>query len=67
VNAEQYSIGSVSDALQMIPLLDMVNHDVVDGGFVELTGTVRLEEGDFIDATAEECLGELFVRSSRHS
>ena len=37
-------------ALRMIPLLDIVNHDVDAGGFVELTGEERLENGNFVDA-----------------
>jgi hypothetical protein len=53
-------------ALRMIPLLDMVNHDAAAGGFVELIGTERLEEGDFIDATEDEDLGAFVVRSLRH-
>lgn len=53
-------------ALRMIPLLDMVNHDVNAGGFVELTGLERLDEGDFIDATEEEDVGAFVVRSLRH-
>jgi len=52
-------------ALRMIPILDMVNHDASAGGFVELTGTERLEEGDFVDAT-EEDEGAFVVRSLRH-
>ena len=52
--------------LRMIPLLDMVNHDVDAGGFVELTGEERLEDGAFIDATEEEDLGAFVIRSLRH-
>ena len=54
-------------ALRMIPLLDMLNHDAHAGGFVELTGEERLEEGDFVDAINEETDGGTFVvRSLRH-
>ncbi|KAL3939675.1 MAG: hypothetical protein SGARI_001287, partial [Bacillariaceae sp.] len=53
-------------ALRLIPLLDMVNHDVNAGGFVELTGLERLDEGDFVDATEEDDAGAFVVRSLRH-
>jgi hypothetical protein len=53
-------------ALRMIPLLDMINHDTNAGGFVELTGKERLDEGDFIDAIAGEDEGAFVVRSQRH-
>jgi hypothetical protein len=53
-------------ALRMIPLLDMINHDVDAGGFVELTGLERLEEGDFVDAVEETDEGAFVVRSLRH-
>ena len=59
-------------ALRMIPLIDMLNHDAQAGGFVELTGTERLEKGDFLDGTIttnkEETDGggTFVVRSLRH-
>jgi hypothetical protein len=53
-------------ALRMIPLLDMINHNSAAGGFVELTGKERLEEGDFVDATDESDEGAFVVRSLRH-
>jgi hypothetical protein len=53
-------------ALRMVPLMDMVNHDATAGGFVELTGKERLEDGDFVDADLEEDSGAFVVRSLRH-
>jgi hypothetical protein len=53
-------------ALRMVPLMDMINHDVDAGGFVELTGMERLEEGDFVDALDETDEGAFVVRSLRH-
>ena len=53
-------------SLRMIPLLDMLNHDANAGGFVELKGTERLENGDFVDATEEADGGAFVVRSLRH-
>jgi hypothetical protein len=53
-------------ALRMIPVIDMLNHDFDAGGMVELTGQERLEEGDFVDALAEEDEGAFVVRSIRH-
>jgi len=52
--------------LRMIPLLDMLNHDANAGAFVELKGTERLENGDFVDATEETDGGTFVVRSLRH-
>ncbi|VEU34885.1 unnamed protein product [Pseudo-nitzschia multistriata] len=54
-------------ALRMVPLMDMLNHDFHAGGFVELTGKERLENGDFIDATNQETdAGAFVIRSLRH-
>jgi hypothetical protein len=53
-------------ALRMIPILDMVNHDAMAGGFVELTGKERLELGDFVDATEDHHSGMFVLRSLRH-
>lgn len=53
-------------SLRLIPLVDMINHDANAGGFVELTGKERLENGGFIDAAAEEDCGAFVVRSRRH-
>ncbi len=52
-------------ALRMIPLIDMLNHDAQAGGFVELTGEERLEEGDFVDAQETDS-GTFVVRSLRY-
>ena len=52
-------------ALRMIPLIDMLNHDVQAGGFVELTGEERLEDGDFVDAVETDG-GTFVVRSLRY-
>lgn len=53
-------------SLRLVPLMDMINHDVEAGGFVELTGKERLEEGDFVDATDETDEGAFVLRSLRH-
>ncbi|KAG7357103.1 hypothetical protein IV203_001791 [Nitzschia inconspicua] len=53
-------------SLRMVPLMDMINHDVDAGGFVELTGKERLEDGDFVDAVDETDEGAFVVRSLRH-
>ena len=50
----------------MVPLIDMINHDATAGGFVELTGKERLENGDFVDSLTEEDSGTFVVRSLRH-
>lgn len=52
-------------ALRMVPLMDMINHDADAGGFVELTGEEKLEQGDFVDATELDS-GSFVVRSLRH-
>jgi len=53
-------------SLRMIPLLDMLNHDANAGGFVELTGMERLEDGDFVDASEETDGGTFVIRSLRY-
>lgn len=52
-------------SLRLVPLMDMINHDANAGGFVELTGNERIENGDFVDAS-EEDRGAFVVRSLRH-
>ena len=52
-------------SLRLLPLLDQLNHDATSGGFVELTGTERLDDGDFLDATEQDS-GAFVVRSLRH-
>lgn len=52
-------------SLRMIPLMDMINHDANAGGFVELTGEEKLEQGDFLDASETDS-GAFVVRSLRH-
>ena len=52
-------------SLRLLPLLDVINHDVTSGGFVELTGTERRDEGDFLDATEQDS-GTFVVRALRH-
>lgn len=52
-------------SLRMVPLLDLINHDADAGGFVELTGKERLEQGDFVDSVEDDS-GTFVVRSLRH-
>lgn len=64
--ASRATAGSVKHgSLRLLPLLDQLNHDVTSGGFVELTGTERLEDGDFLDATELDS-GAFVVRALRH-
>jgi hypothetical protein len=49
-------------ALRLIPLLDMINHEVNAGGFEELLGKEQLRNGNFVDATEEDS-GTFVVRS----
>lgn len=51
--------------LRLVPLFDLINHDIEAGGFVELSGTERLDQGDFVDAVEEDS-GAIVVRSLRH-
>ena len=48
--------------LRLVPILDMVNHDSLAGGFVELLGHERVVNGDFINATESDA-GTFVVRS----
>jgi hypothetical protein len=52
-------------SLRLVPLMDLINHDANAGGFVELTGNERLENGNFVNATEEDS-GTFVVRSLRH-
>jgi hypothetical protein len=52
-------------ALRLIPLMDLINHNVDSGNFVELNGSESLEEGDVVDAEEEEDSGMFIVRSLR--
>jgi hypothetical protein len=52
-------------SLRLVPVLDMINHDANAGGFVELTGKERLENGDFADASEDDS-GAFVIRSLRH-
>jgi len=52
-------------ALRLVPMVDMVNHDVDAGGFIELTGNERLANGALLDATEDDA-GAFVVRSTRH-
>jgi hypothetical protein len=52
-------------SLRLVPLMDLINHDASAGGFVELTGKERLENGDFVNTTEEDS-GTFVVRSLRH-
>jgi hypothetical protein len=52
-------------SLRLIPMVDQINHDANAGGFIELTGKERLENGDFLDTTEDDS-GAFVVRSLRH-
>lgn len=52
-------------ALRLIPILDMINHDVNAGGFEELSGKERLENGNFVNAEEDDS-GMFIVRSVLH-
>lgn len=51
--------------LRLLPLVDLINHDIAAGGFVELTGSERYKDGDFVDASEHDA-GAFVVRSLRH-
>jgi hypothetical protein len=52
-------------SLRLIPMLDLINHDLTAGGFLELTGKETVENGDSLDARLDE-EGTFIVRSLRH-
>jgi hypothetical protein len=52
-------------SLRLIPMLDLINHDAEAGGFVELRGNERIDQGDFVDAVEDDS-GTIVVRSLRH-
>jgi len=53
-------------SLRLVPVVDLINHDISAGGFVELSGDERLDKGDLLDATSEVDAGAFVVRSLRH-
>ena len=36
--------------LRLVPMMDMINHDLAADKFTELTGKERMEDGHFLDA-----------------
>jgi hypothetical protein len=52
-------------SLRMIPMLDMINHDLVAGAFLELTGKETVANGDPLNASSDD-EGTFIVRSLRH-
>lgn len=52
-------------SLRLVPVIDLINHDVNAGGFIELTGKERIKNGDFVNATEDDS-GSFVVRSMRH-
>ena len=52
-------------SLRMVPLMDLINHDINAGGFIELKGSERISDGDFVDAKEGDA-GTFVVRSLRH-
>ena len=52
-------------SLRLVPIMDLINHDVTAGKFTELTGNERLDNGSFLDAD-ESHAGTFVVRSIRH-
>jgi len=52
-------------ALRLVPLMDMINHNVDSGHFVELSGIETVEDGHVLDAVEEEDSGTFIVRSMR--
>jgi hypothetical protein len=52
-------------SLRLVPIVDMINHDSNAGGFIELAGKERIENGDFVDALEHDS-GTFVVRSLRH-
>jgi hypothetical protein len=51
-------------ALRLVPLVDLINHDVNAAGYVEATGKERIHKGDFLDSR-EDLSGAFVVRSMR--
>jgi len=52
-------------ALRLVPMIDMINHDVNAGGFTELAGHERRVGGDGVNIGPSE-KGAFYVRSLRH-
>lgn len=52
--------------LRLVPMIDMVNHDVTAGMFYEMNGTESMQKGDFVSAASETDSGTFALRSLRH-
>jgi hypothetical protein len=50
--------------LRLVPLVDLINHDVNAAGYIEVTGKERIHKGDYVDAR-EDLSGAIAVRSMR--
>ena len=52
-------------SLRLVPIVDMINHHLSAGGFLELTGKERIDNGDPMNASEDDA-GTFIVRSLRH-
>lgn len=52
-------------SLRLVPMMDLINHDIAAGKFIELTGNERVQRGSFIDSNEDDA-GTFIVRSQRH-
>jgi hypothetical protein len=52
-------------SLRLVPMMDMINHDLAADKFTEVTGKEKMEDGHFLDADENQA-GSFVVRSQRH-
>jgi len=52
-------------SLRLVPMMDIINHDLAADKFTELTGKEKMEDGHFLDADENQA-GAFVVRSQRH-
>ena len=52
-------------SLRLVPMMDMINHDLAADKFTEVTGKEKMEDGHFLDADENQA-GSFIVRSQRH-
>jgi hypothetical protein len=57
---------SIHGSLRLVPVVDLINHDADAAGIVELDGTERIQDGDFLDAISELDNGTFVIRSMRY-
>jgi hypothetical protein len=60
--ANQYPGDDSYSGVRLVPLADLANHQLISGGYFELSGKERITKGDFMDASPDDA-GAFILRS----